>query len=86
MKVYNICLFRKAKTTTDIAEGFLTLKEAKQYLHDLGFRWSESQQKWEQTYTNVDPYDELAVANVYTEASVVVNEIREDDDIDGQVA
>lgn len=84
MKQYDIW-FRRGESI-DIREGFLSVSEAREELKAEGFRWSESQQKWEQTYANVDPYDELAVANVYTEATVVTNEIREDDGIVRQIA
>lgn len=79
MKVYNIWLFKKERESqVEIVEGFLTMREAKQYLYDLGFRWSNSQKKWEQTYITVDPFSDYEIDTVWTGAEIIGSIVKEE--------
>lgn len=58
MKSYTVTLQRGSEF--GYFEGFQSNSEVKDFLKTEGFAWSNTLNRWEQTYSHVDPYSDKA--------------------------
>ena len=70
MKWYKVTLTANNGTVKEI--DAITKAQAIIAIKNEGFQWDEQLEEWEQTYCNVDPFDDYAVDTVFTKAWITV--------------